>query len=127
MMPRLSTSTWSLHKWLGQAWYEPDGGRLVTGAKLANKSTATPTMALLDVPRACARHGIRTLETCHFHLPSVERSYLTEFAAAAREAGVELFSILIDTGDPTAADPAKRGRDMDLIRAWMGVAAEVGA
>lgn len=127
MMPRLSTSTWSLHKLLGQAWYEPGGGGLAAGAQLVNKSAATPTMMLLDVPHEIARHGIRTLEICHFHFPSIDRTYLAELSSAARDAGVELFSLLIDTGDPTAADPAKRARDMELIRAWMDVAAALGA
>ena len=63
----------------------------------------------------------------HFHFPSVESSYLDELVDAVSRAGVDLFSILIDTGDITHHDPESREIDLATIRYWIDIAAEVGA
>jgi sugar phosphate isomerase/epimerase len=102
-MRRLAISTWSLH------------GQLQSG------------LALLDLPAQIARRGIHALEICHFHLPSTTPAYLAELKAACQAAGVEAYSILIDTGDITAPDPQLRAADLQTIRSWIDVAAELGA
>ena len=48
-------------------------------------------ISLLELPARVAEFGIRTLEICHFHLPSVEKTYLAELRAALASADVELF------------------------------------
>ena len=102
-MRRLAISTWTLH------------GQLQSD------------LALLDLPARIAQHGIPALEICHFHLPSTTPAYLAELRQACRAAGVETYSILIDTGDITAPDPQQRAADLQTIRSWIDVAAELGA
>jgi len=81
----------------------------------------------MDIPEQIARRGFHTLEVCHFHFPSTDAGYLTEFRAALRAAEVELYSILIDRGDITAPDVATREADLLLTRQWIEVAAALGA
>ena len=121
-MPRLSISSWSLHRLLGKAWYDPDGN-----GGFVNKSEETPQIALLDVPGEAVAHGIGTIELCHFHFPSTDDSYLGALKDSVAKAGVELYSILIDTGDITASDVAAREADFKTIRGWIDIAAKVGA
>ena len=102
-MRRLAISTWTLH------------GHL------------QGELELLELPAQVARRGIGALEICHFHLPSTSPGYLSELRAACRAAGVETYSILIDTGDITAPDPQRRAADIQTIRDWIDVAAELGA
>ncbi len=102
-MRRLAISTWTLH---GQLQGD---------------------LALLDLPAQIAQRGIQALEICHFHLPSTTPTYLAELRQACQAAGVETYSILIDTGDITAPDPQQRAADLQTIRSWIDVAAELGA
>jgi sugar phosphate isomerase/epimerase len=102
-MRRLAISTWTLH---GQLQGQLD---------------------LLDLPAQIAEHGVQALEICHFHLPSTTPDYLAKLRAACQTAGVETYSILIDTGDITAPDADRRAADLQTIRDWIDVAAELGA
>lgn len=123
-MPRWSISTWSLHASLGQpfhAFATPGSDELV------NRSPQEGRVSLLEVPGECAAHGIGTLELCHFHVPSIARSYIDEFRAALRSAGVELYSVLIDSGNITEPDESKRAGELALIRRWIDLAARLGA
>jgi hypothetical protein len=122
-MLRVSISTWSLHNALGQAWYEPHG----EGKTLVNKSALSPQLDLLDVPAEIVSHGINTLEICHFHIPSLEDSYLSELRSAIEDAGVELYSLLMDSGDISNPDLQRRREDMALIKHWIETAAKLGA
>lgn len=118
MPARISVSTWSLHHLMGRPVYEPQGPTPV------NTSPDVPGLPLLDIPGACAVRGIRTLEICHFHFPRTDDAYLRELRLAARRAGVELYSVLIDDGDITAIDPVA---DLAMIRSWIEVAGRLGA
>lgn len=121
MPVRMSVSTWSLHHLMGRPVYEPNGSGFV------NTGPGGPGMPLLEVPAACAAHGIRTLEICHFHFPRTDDAYLAELRSAAERAGVELYSVLIDDGDITAADPEEREADLAMIRGWIDIAGRLGA
>lgn len=113
---RLSVSTWSLHRTLGQpAGYGP-------GQEIPPPSQKG--VPLLELPALLASFGIHTLEICHFHLPSRERGYLRELRAAMLDAGVEPFTLLVDAGDIT--DPQHGERDLAWIRGWLDDAAELG-
>ena len=107
---------------LGKAWYDPDGN-----GGFVNKSDETPQIELLDVPGEAASHGIGTIELCHFHFESTDDAYLQRLRDAVEQADVELFSILIDTGDITSAGSPEREADFETIRGWIKVAAKVGA
>jgi hypothetical protein len=121
-MPRLSISTWSLHRTLGPMYKPaPDGSGLVP-------HDPTPgSLSLLEVPAAIASRGIGTLEICHFHFPRTDDGYISDLKAAVKDAGVELFSILIDTGDITAEDTPTRERDIQSIKEWLVIAGQCGA
>lgn len=113
---RLSVSTWSLHRTLGNAAnYGP-------GQELAAR--ANGGVPLLELPAKLAAFGIHTLEICHFHLPTRDRGYLRELRGAMQEAGVEPFTLLVDAGDIT--DPAHGERDLQWIGEWIEDAAELG-
>ncbi len=120
-MPRISTSSWSLHRSLGKPAVatpdSPPAAGPVPGAQLS----------LLELPGRLAAAGIGTLEICHFHFPSTDAGYLAELKAAAQDAGVEIFSVLIDAGDITASDLDALARDLAWIRGWLDVAAAIGA
>ena len=120
-MPRLSISSWTLHRLLGRAWYdECDDG-------MTNRSDARPDLLLTDVPRAVADRGIGTLELCHFHFPRVDDDYLAQIRIAANDAEVDLFSVLIDTGNITSECADERESDVAVIERWMERASHLGA
>lgn len=101
---RTSVSTWSLHRVIGK-----------------------PGLSLLEAPARCAAAGIHTMELCHFHFPQSDSGYLIKLSRAAREAEVELYSILVDEGDITETDPGCRKKHLEMITSWIEVAALVGA
>lgn len=118
-MRRLSISSWSLHQSLGKRWHEPLRGDAELKAPGAQ-------ISLLELPAEIVEHGIHTLEVCHFHFPTVDEGYLDEFGAAVKSAGVELYSILIDTGDITHPDAPKREADLAFTRRWIDIATRIG-
>ncbi len=119
--PRLSVSTWSLHRSLGRpAFYGPDRGLQIPVATHSGGE-----LSLLEVPACIADSGIHTLEICHFHLPSREGAYLNELRGALEAAGVELFSLLIDSGDITHPDDGER--DIAWMGEWIEIAGALGA
>lgn len=120
-MIRISTSSWSLHRSLGSP---PIFG---PGEQPPESPPQGRDLDLLALPDKLSRMGINTLEIVHFHMPTVDPGYQKELAAAAANAGVELFSILIDAGDITHEDPDVREQHMQWIRDWIDVAAGCGA
>ncbi len=121
MTARVSVSSWSLHRALGSVWlddFSPDKQTPLNGGA---------AISLLQLPGMAAQHGIYTLEICHFHFPSRDQGYLVELAGEAAHAGVEIFSVLIDDGDITAADPREREVQLDWIRGWIDTAGALGA
>ena len=101
--PRLGVSTWSLHKSI-------DAG--------------TP---LMDIPAQTAAHGLSKLEVCHFHFPSTDADYLTQFRGELDKSGVEFYTLLIDEGDLTHPAPAEREKVVAMMQHWIEVAAACGA
>jgi sugar phosphate isomerase/epimerase len=118
---RLSVSTWSLHRLLGPVYWDSPAKPYET----PETPYGDGCMTLLEVPQRIADLGIRTLEICHFHLPSREAAYLNQLRAALDEAGVELFSLLIDDGDIT--HPEQGARDAAWIGGWLETAGALGA
>lgn len=113
---RLSVSTWSLHHTLGRpASYGP-------GQEMPERGQQG--VPLLELPAKLAEFGIHALEICHFHLPSRDRGYLRELRGAMEDAGIEPFTLLIDSGDVT--DPVHGERDLEWISGWLDDAVELG-
>lgn len=116
MNRRLSVSTWSVHELLGNL--------PITGPADPPNGTASSGLPLLELPRAIAERGIHTLEICHFHLTSTSDSALLQLRNLLEEAGVELWSLLIDAGNLNGANAA---RDIAWIENWIRVAGQLGA
>ena len=122
-MVSAAVSTVTLMKALGNPMYEMDAanGRQ-TGAPVEPQ-----TIDLLDVPAAAAAHGFYSFDLSVYHLPSIERAYLADLRAAFESENVELFQLLIDTGDVDSADPDERAEGIRHIKRWMDIAVELGA
>ena len=122
-MTRIMTSSWSLHRTLGQSMYQwPD-----LAGKPVLEGDGRGEIALLELPAQLALRGIGMLEICHFHFPRLDDGYINELRQALSENGIELFSILIDAGDIAHPDPDQRHREIGWIHAWMQIAARCGA
>ena len=119
--PRISVSSWSLHRQLGKPGFTGPAHDMQIPTETHNKGP----IPLLDLPKRIFEFGINTMELCHFHLPSVEKTYLLELRAAFQDADVELFSLLIDEGDIT--HPSHAERDIAWIEKWIDIAGELGA
>ena len=122
-MVSAAVSTVTLSKALGSPMYELDHD--------AGRQTGVPsepqTIDLLDVPAKAASRGFYSFDLSVYHLPSIERGYLADLRAAFEEAKVELFQLLIDTGDVDSADPDARAAGVAHIKRWMDIAVELGA
>lgn len=120
--PRLSVSTWSLHRVLGLTYPDAPGA---PGDHAPVATYGPGSIPLLEIPQRIAAHGIKHLEICHFHLPGHDKSYLNELRTTLDEAGVNLFSLLIDEGDIT--HPTNAARDLAWIGEWIDTAGALGA
>jgi hypothetical protein len=120
--PRVSVSSWALHPLLGRTHPGRPGD---PDAYMIAPAAGDGTTYLLDVPAKLAAMGIRTMEVCHFHLPANEPGYYEDFRQALDEAGVELWSLLIDDGDLT--HPEHGARDAAWVQGWLDVAGILGA
>ncbi len=114
---RLSVSSWSLHQTLGAM-------PITAPSDKANGFPDASALPLLDLPRQVAKHGIETLELCHFHLPSTQSDYLAQLREQLEAHRVELWSLLIDGGDLNGPN---RERDFEWICKWIEVAAQLSA
>jgi sugar phosphate isomerase/epimerase len=88
--------------------------------------TTTPVFTIAELPARMREAGIGTLEICHFHLAATDSAYLAQIRDAAAAANVEIFSVLIDTGD-ISADGEAQAADEQLVAGWIDVAAQLGA
>ncbi|NKB71421.1 MAG: TIM barrel protein [Candidatus Latescibacteria bacterium] len=112
--PRLSVSTWSLHRTLGAPpFYGVD-------QPIPTDDHGQGAATLLELPALIAAKKIKTLEICHFHLPSRDAVYLAELKAAIEAAEVELFTLLVDDGD--LSHPEHGQRDRAWMEGWLEVA-----
>ncbi len=124
LQKRLSVSTWSLHHHLG--------GPAISGPAISGPNRETPNhevpsgaRQLLELPAQLGAFGIRTLEICHFHLPSRDAAFLAELRAEIDRNGIELWALLIDEGDLNS--PLHAPRDEKWIASWLPVTAQLGA
>ena len=84
-------------------------------------------MPLLDLPTFVAKAGIVQLELCHFHLPSIKSTYLSELKAAIKTAGLTLENILIDRGNLSDPNDAAWKTEIEISKMWFRIAADLGA
>ncbi|NTJ67283.1 sugar phosphate isomerase/epimerase [Agrobacterium rhizogenes] len=119
---RFAVSSWSLHRALGSTYpYKPADQVYPAGQPTYGQGT----IELIDVPQQCADHGIFRLEICSFHLPSLLPGYLGDFRKAMDEAGVKLQTLLVEYGDLSNSETARR--DAEWMAGWIDVAVALGA
>jgi Xylose isomerase-like TIM barrel len=118
---RPSVSTWALHELIGTV----APGRPGDPQARLMPARESSSLDLLHVPRELARRGIHTMELCHFHIPDTSACYLEEWTAAREEAGIALWSLLIDDGDIN--HPELGDRDRDWVVGWIDRASQLGA
>ncbi len=123
-MPDLALSTWSLHRALGPMY---PGLDLDKPSRLADDRYGKGTIMLEDVPAIAAGLGLQAVEICHFHLARTDQAYLDDIRTRLDAAGVRLLTLLVDEGDITAPDADRRRLDRERIRAWIDIAATLGA
>ena len=127
-MALLSVSTWALNRHLGPLhWTRWDASLRRPACQMEDKPR---TLDLLDLPRRLAEMGLDACELGHFHLPPLEEitpGYADTVRQAFADAGVQLWSLLVDYGDLSSADPRRRDADRQYLAGWVGVAAGLGA
>jgi sugar phosphate isomerase/epimerase len=111
MLPAKAVHSWSLFRTLGR-FVAP--GSMPSGDLPERVGDG---LALLDLPAELARHGFRSVQLCHFYLPTRDNAYLDELRAAFHEAGVDLECFLIDDGDLTNLSAGDAHRDW--ISEWI--------
>ena len=119
-MPTVAVQSWSLQRVLG---------RPVAGDAFPWPGGMAPRrgdgLELLRLPDELALRGYRTVQLCHFQLPTRDRGYLADLRGALADAGVGLDALLLDTGDlssPEVGDEAER-----WAAGWIEDAAALGA
>ena len=118
--PIIAVSSWALHEELGQpAFYGADT------KEIPLETHNRGELSLLEMPAALKARGIKTMEICHFHLPSRDKAYLESLREAMDISGVTLHALLIDDGD--LSSPQTGPRDLEWIHDWLPVAAQLGA
>ena len=118
--PIIAVSSWALHHELGQpAFYG------AADETIPLESHNKGELSLLEMPAALKERGIRTMEICHFHLPSRDKDYLEALREQMDISGTTLHALLIDDGDLTS--PQTGPRDLEWIHDWLPVAARLGA
>ncbi len=122
-MVRAAVSTVTLAKALGSPRYELDAD----GTQQLGSMSEPATIDLFDVPAAVAARGFHSFDLSVYHLPSIDSGYLAELRSSFAEAKVELFQLLIDTGEVASTDPDERGAGIAHIKRWMEIAVELGA
>ena len=122
-MVTAAISTVTLMNALGKPMYEMDA----TSGQQTGVPSEPAAIDLLDVPAAAAAHGFHSFDLSVYHLPSIERSYLSDLRCAFEKAKVELFQLLIDTGDVDTTVPDEQDAGIAHIKRWMDIAVELGA
>jgi len=116
MSARLSVSSWTLHPVLGSPLFWGVG---------TEPAGAPPSgLPLQELPAQIAGTGINTFELTHFHLPTLDTLYLAQLRENIEDAGLELWSFLVDDGDITGPEAA---RDEEWIADFFPVARQLGA
>lgn len=124
-MAYLSVSTWSLHRLLGPLrWTYWDDAAKTQETRIESQPQE---IELLDLPAEAAKRGYRALEICHFHFPSTDAEFLRQLKSSFDRADMLFDTLLLDYGDLTSPDEARRAADATWMKRWIGIAAACGA
>ena len=134
MATRAAVSSVTINKLLGYVTYLLDdaSSKIIEAPAIDSTrpdgwQTETPSHTLLELPAEIAAHGFDCYDLTILHLPSIERGYLAEVRTAFEESGVEIFQLLIDTGEVGSPDPDERSAGIKHTKLWIEVARELGA
>lgn len=122
---RYSVNSYTFHELLGvyrRPSFSPEAGAIVESVE-----RSTPEIDLLELPRLLAERGIGAVDLCFFHLPSTDDAYLDKLHAALKDAGVELFCLLLDFGNLTLPEGPEREAEFAYALKWIEVAKKLGA
>ena len=133
-MVRPALSSVSLRELEGFVTYllDAESGKMVQAPALDSTrpqewETKTPSHTLLELPAEMAAHGYDCYDLTMLLLPSIDRGYLAEVRAAFEDSKVEIFQLLIDTGEVGSPDPDERQAGIDHTKFFIEVAAQLGA
>ncbi|TYP79485.1 sugar phosphate isomerase/epimerase family protein [Paenibacillus methanolicus] len=124
-MAYLSVSTWSLHRLLGPlrwTYWDEQNKTQATREELQPQE-----IELLDLPAEAGKRGYRALEICHFHFPSTDEEFLRRLKLSFDRADMLFDTLLLDYGDLTSPDEARRASDLAWMKRWIGIGADCGA
>ncbi len=134
MAARAAVSCVTINRLLGYETYllDAESSRMVKAPAIDSTrpdgwQTKAPSHSLLELPAEIAAHGYDCYDLTMLHLPSVERGYLAEVRAAFEDSNVEIFQLLIDTGEVGSPDPQESSAGIEHTKFWIEVAAELGA
>lgn len=99
-------------------------------ALLPGKDGAPPGMTLFDVLEFCADHDIEAIDPTGYYFPGYPRVPTNEYIARFKKRAFELGIAVSGTGirnNFASSDKAARAADVQLAKAWIEVAAKLGA
>lgn len=118
-------NSWSFGREMGPLqlieWDEDDGKHVVQ-----TEGTDPARMTLSELIARLGERGYRGVELAYVHLRDMSEEGLRRLRDVAGRAGVELTSLLLDFGDPSSADEARRSAERDLYRRWIRAAELAG-
>ncbi len=127
-MAVLSIHTWSLHRVLGPLHFTRwDPARRQPAPAVEQQPK---TLRLAELPARLRDMGFQACELAHCHLPALEDikvAALSELRHAFAASGVTLWSLVVDYGDLSSADPVRTTADRAYLAEWVRVAAVLGA
>ena len=133
-MVRPALSSVSLRELEGFVTYllDAESGKMVQAPALDSTrpqewETTTPSHTLLELPAEMAAHGYDCYDLTMLLLPSIDRGYLAEVRAAFEDSKVEIFQLLIDTGEVGSPDPQESSAGIDHTKFFIEIAAQLGA
>ena len=133
-MVRPALSSVSLRELEGFVTYllDAESGKMVQAPALDSTrpeawETKAASHSLLELPAEMAAHGYNCYDLSMLLLPSIDRGYLAEVRAAFEGSKVEIFQLLIDTGEVGSPDPDERQAGIEHTKFFIEVAAQLGA
>ncbi|MCC3377356.1 sugar phosphate isomerase/epimerase [Cohnella sp. REN36] len=118
-------NSWSFGREMGPLQlieWDDDGGKHV----VQTEGTDPARMTLSELITRLGKQGYRGVELAYVHLRDMSEEGLRRLRDDAGQAGVELTSLLLDFGDPSSADEARRAAERDLYRRWIRAAEQAG-
>jgi sugar phosphate isomerase/epimerase len=85
------------------------------------------SMTLLQMPAACAAHGVTVVELCSSFFPNQQTDYLNELRSALQDSALSVWSIAVDMGNIAGDDAVVRRTDIEGLKQWFYTASALGS